>query len=141
MQPFKIAHDIAMRDKMIEQIEKEQQKINQVLLDIYSNHKAQKDEAQKDAHNNINEAQQDEHHKDEHHHLSVIADYNSYFEDELRLKQTQLDKILFLLEANDNLEIKDKNLLSEIKTDQSLLLKEIEKIEKEIKSLIKQISK
>ena len=136
MQPFKIAHDIAMRDKMIEQIEKEQQKINQVLLDIYSNHKVQKD-----AHNNINEAQQDEHHKDEHHHLSVIADYNSYFEDELRLKQTQLDKILFLLEANDNLEIKDKNLLSEIKTDQSLLLKEIEKIEKEIKSLIKQISK
>ena len=136
MQPFKIAHDIAMRDKMIQQIEKEQQKINQVLLDIYSNHKAQKD-----AHNNINDAQYDEHHKDEQHHLSVISDYNSYFEDELRLKKTQLEKILFLLEANDNLEIKDKNLLAEIKTDQELLLKEIEKIEKEIKSLIKQISK
>ena len=135
MQPFKIAHDIAMRDKMIQQIEKEQQKINQVLLDIYSNHKAQKDEAQKD------EAQKDAHHKDEQHHLSVISDYNSYFEDELRLKKTQLEKILFLLEANDNLEIKDKNLLAEIKTDQELLLKEIEKIEKEIKSLIKQISK
>jgi hypothetical protein len=135
MQPFKIAYDIVMRDKMIQQIEKEQQKINQVLLDIYSNHKAQKD-----AHNNINDPQYDEH-KDEQHHLSVISDYNSYFEDELRLKKTQLEKILFLLEANDNLEIKDKNLLAEIKTDQSLLLKEIEKIEKEIKSLIKQISK
>jgi hypothetical protein len=153
MQPFKNAHDIAMRDKMIQRIEEEQQKIKQVLLDIYSNHKEQKDQAQQAQAQQANEyekqaqAQQahekqaHENHEYEQHHLSVIADYNTYFEDELRLKQSQLEKILLLIEANDNLEIKDKFLLDEIKMDQVLLLKEIEKIDKEIKSLIKQISK
>jgi hypothetical protein len=127
---LKSSHDIAMRDKMVQHIEEEQQKIKQVLLDIYSNHKAQKEQVQ-----------QDENYQNEREHLSVIADYNTYFEDELRLKQTQLEKILLLIEANDNLEIKDKNLLTEIKMDQTLLVKEIENIDKEIKSLIKQISK
>ena len=114
------------RDKMIMQIEEEQHKIKQTLLDIYSNHKNQKNQKNK---------------KNDEHHSYVISEYNAYFEDELRLKQTQLEKLLLLIEANDNLEIKDKNLLDEIKMDQSLLLKEIEKIDKEIKSLIKQISK
>ena len=128
---------------MIQQIEEEQQKIKQVLLDIYSNHKAQTDQAQQ-ADNIVDENDKyDKYDKydNEQHYLSVIADYNTYFEDELRLKQTQLEKILLLIEANDNLEIKDNNLLAEIKMDQALLLKEIEKIDKEIKSLIKQISK
>ena len=138
---LKSADDIAMRDKLIMKIEEEQQKIKQVLLDIYSNHKVQKD-----TYDNINKVDATDNHRHENHkhqreHLSVIADYNTYFEDELRLKQTQLEKILLLIEANDNLEIKDKNLLAEIKMDQVLLLKEIENIDKEIKSLIKQISK
>ena len=140
---FQIADVIATRDKMIQQIEEEQQKIKQVLLDIYSNHKAQTDQAQQ-ADNIVDENDKyDKYDKydNEQHYLSVIADYNTYFEDELRLKQTQLEKILLLIEANDNLEIKDNNLLAEIKMDQALLLKEIEKIDKEIKSLIKQISK
>jgi hypothetical protein len=143
MQPFKNAHDIAMRDKMIQRIEEEQQKIKQVLLDIYSNHKDQKDQAKQEQAKQAqaHQSHEYENHEYEQHHLSVIADYNTYFEDELRLKQSQLEKILLLIEANDNLEIKDKFLLDEIKMDQELLLKEIEKIDKEIKSLIKQISK
>ena len=137
---LKNVDDIAMRDKMIQKIEEEQQKIKQVLLDIYSNHKAQMDQAQQ-ADNLVDEVDENDKYDNEREHLSVIADYNTYFEDELRLKQNQLEKILLLIEANDNLEIKDNNLLSEIKMDQALLLKEIEKIDKEIKSLIKQISK
>ena len=69
---------------------------------------------------------------------SILADYHDYYNNINSNKKKQIEQLRLLLEANDNLglelkEQKNKEGLKQLNLEQREILKEIEKIEKEMK--------
>ena len=107
---------VARRDKLIEQMEETLQHRKSFLLDQYK-------EMKKNNHDSK---------------TTILADYEDYYHNINSNKKKQIEQLRLLLEANDQLalelkEQKNKEVLKQLNLEQREILKEIEKIEKEMK--------
>jgi len=108
-------NDLAIRDKILIDIQTRQTQIKDLLLDVYQEIKEDK--------NKCNE---------------LIEDFKTHFNKEKQIKLIQLERLRLLLESNDLFSLKNnqdqenKEISIQLKDDQRGILNEIEKIEKEI---------
>lgn len=106
----------ARRDQLIEKMEETLQHRKSFLLEKYKDMKKYNDKPN----------------------TSILADYEDYYNNIISNKTKQIEQLRLLLEANDQLalelkEQKNKEVLKQLNLEQREILKEIEKIEKEIK--------
>lgn len=106
----------ARRDQLIEQMEETLQHRKSFLLDHYKDMKKNNDQLN----------------------TSILADYEDYYNNISSNKKKQIEHLRLLLEANDHLaldlkEQNNKEVLKQLNLEQREILREIEKIEKEIK--------
>ena len=111
-----VANDLAKRDTLLVCISKEQQKIKDLLTNIYREIKENKNR-----------------------YHDLYEEFEKHFNKERQIKEQQLEKLRLLLQTNDllyleiNKDIKNNHLLNDFKFDQREILDKIEEIEREIK--------
>lgn len=111
-----VAKELAKRDKILINIEQEQQKIKKLLTDIYVEIKENKNR-----------------------YHDLYEEFQKHFNNEQQIKEKQLERLRLLLQTNDLLYLeinknkKNNNLLNNFKNDQREILDKIEEIEREIK--------
>jgi hypothetical protein len=106
----------ARRDQLIEHMEETLQHRKSFLLGHYKDMKKNNDTSN----------------------TSILADYEDYYNNINSNKKKQMEQLRLLLESNDQLAIelkeqKNKEVLKQLNLEQREILKEIEKIEKEMK--------
>jgi hypothetical protein len=109
-----VGKELAKKDKLLMNIEKDQQKIKELLSGIYTEIKENK--------NRYND---------------LYEEFKSSFQPAQQIKEEQLKKLRFLLQTNDlfYLETNKNNekVFNDFKLDQRTILDKIEEIEREIK--------
>jgi hypothetical protein len=109
-----VGKELAKKDKLLMNIEKDQQKIKELLSGIYTEIKENK--------NRYND---------------LYEEFKSSFQPAQQIKEEQLKKLRFLLQTNDLFYLEtnknDEKVFNDFNLDQRTILDKIEEIEREIK--------